>query len=301
NTYCIGGPEHAPHVISQLKLQPGEMLELDLELDPGSYTIRGPQLPYTIPVGISSESKQNTLKLNLSAAGHDQSMTPLSPGRQRLILKNEYEIPILLRLERSIRKNDVLTAADASRIELFRELFPEQVLSSQQLMDFSTFTILGVQIDGIEELFSVSGDVTALHQIESEMKYLCQLAELHGGEIAKAQEDRTLIIFRDSTQAIQLAAKLLDRSANATDALPLGLALHRGNALAKTMNGKMDYFGRAVTATGILLQRAAAHTLLLSDEYQTDNDLILALNEADLTAVENTSSYRHTRQSIEIQ
>ena len=301
STYCIGGPEHAPHVVSQLKLQSGEILELDLELDSGSYTIRGPQLPYTIPVCISSESPINTLRLNLSTGDQKQSLIPLSPGRQRLILKNEYNIPILLRLERSIRKNDVLTAADASRIELFRKLFPEQVLSSQQLMDFSTCTILGAQIAGVEELFSLSGDATALQKIEAEMKYLRQLAELHGGEIAKAQEDRTLIIFSDSTHAIQLAAKLLERSANAKDALPLGLALHRGNALAKTMNGKIDYFGKAVTSTGILLQRAAAHSLLLSDECQTDKDLILALNEANLTAYENAGSYRNPRQSMEVQ
>src|SRR5207253_1584406 len=47
-TYCIGGPAHSPHVVAQVRVGPGERLDLDLELPEGAYRLRGPQLPFTI-------------------------------------------------------------------------------------------------------------------------------------------------------------------------------------------------------------------------------------------------------------
>src|SRR5207302_10107944 len=43
-TYCIGGPAHSPHVVAQVRVAPGERMQLDLELPEGAYRMRGPQL-----------------------------------------------------------------------------------------------------------------------------------------------------------------------------------------------------------------------------------------------------------------
>ena len=47
-TYCIGGPAHSPHVLAQVRVAPGERIELDFELPAGSYRLRGPQLPWSV-------------------------------------------------------------------------------------------------------------------------------------------------------------------------------------------------------------------------------------------------------------
>ena len=48
-TYCIGGPEHLPHVVAQVRVAPGERIDLNLQLAEGTYRLRGPQLPYSVP------------------------------------------------------------------------------------------------------------------------------------------------------------------------------------------------------------------------------------------------------------
>ncbi len=62
-TYCIGGPIHAPHVVAQARMSPGEKLEFDLALDAGTYTLRGPQLPYTAQ--LIAESNQGAIRTSL--------------------------------------------------------------------------------------------------------------------------------------------------------------------------------------------------------------------------------------------
>ena len=47
-TFCLGGPAEAPHVVSQTRINPAETVQLDLQLDAGTYILRGPQLPFTI-------------------------------------------------------------------------------------------------------------------------------------------------------------------------------------------------------------------------------------------------------------
>ncbi len=48
-TFCIGGPGHTPHVLMQIRIQPGERFEVDLMLEEGDYTIAGRHLPTTWP------------------------------------------------------------------------------------------------------------------------------------------------------------------------------------------------------------------------------------------------------------
>src|SRR5262249_20264685 len=45
-TYCLGGPAHSPHVAAQMRVAPGERLDLELALPEGAYRLRGPQLPF---------------------------------------------------------------------------------------------------------------------------------------------------------------------------------------------------------------------------------------------------------------
>ena len=45
-TFCVGGPAHSPHVAVQVRIAPGERMELELTLPEGAYRLRGPQMPH---------------------------------------------------------------------------------------------------------------------------------------------------------------------------------------------------------------------------------------------------------------
>src|SRR5690606_33867425 len=42
--YCIGGPYHAPHVVAQVRLDPGERFVLPLRLEEGDFRLRSAQV-----------------------------------------------------------------------------------------------------------------------------------------------------------------------------------------------------------------------------------------------------------------
>src|SRR5262249_8689797 len=65
-TYCVGGPAHAPPVAAQVRLAPGERLELELTLAEGAYRVRGPQLPVAIEFRVQSGAGLTRWELDLA-------------------------------------------------------------------------------------------------------------------------------------------------------------------------------------------------------------------------------------------
>ena len=123
-TYCIGGPEHLPHVVAQVRIAPGEAPRFepatgrgDLPIARSAVAVRGyPRRPSV---------RGATRGQVLFAAETDPSVpTLLRGGRQSLTLENGYQRELLVRLERTMPLKDVLTAASASSMSLFREIFP---------------------------------------------------------------------------------------------------------------------------------------------------------------------------------
>ena len=70
--YCVGGPAHSPHVAAQVRVAPGETVELELALAEGAYRLRGPQLPYALDFAVrpTAAVRRWDLRLARGAAPH---------------------------------------------------------------------------------------------------------------------------------------------------------------------------------------------------------------------------------------
>ena len=67
--YCIGGPEHSPHVVAQVRLEAGECLDLDVNLVAGDYLLRGPRLAQNGRIRVESKSAPSVVEFVLSELG----------------------------------------------------------------------------------------------------------------------------------------------------------------------------------------------------------------------------------------
>jgi eukaryotic-like serine/threonine-protein kinase len=285
-TYCIGGPEHAPHVIAQARLAPGEALELDLALDAGSYLLRGPQLPYTIPLSATNGGGTACGLVVLSERFDAAHVPILQSGRQLLTLDNRYQKPLLVRVERTIPRIDVITAADASRIPLFRELFPNEILRREQLTNFASSTMLAVRITDPDRAFETWGDVGAFQRIRDRLAQIRHTIEIEGGHVVRELENQILAAFSQTAKALKVAVSIADRpgqEAGVSDEIPVRAALHRGTAMAMSIDGRTDYIGRAVSATLALLDRPGGKNIVFSAELQNDSEVQSALCGLGLT------------------
>jgi eukaryotic-like serine/threonine-protein kinase len=264
--YCIGGPAHSPHVVAQVRVAPGETVELELALEEGAYRLRGPQLP---AVDVRVQSGAAGVTRWEADLGHlTKASVVLRPGGQVLALLNPTAVELVARLERTADRDDALTAARAASLALFRELFPGEVLSAGRLVSVSNVTLLASEVVGLGEL-SESDGFARLHD---HLRQLEALARENGGALVKASGDGGLAAFSGPAEAVRALLKL--------PASGLRVALHRGPALAATINDTLDYFGVTVRRLHELLRRTVPGERLASQAVLDDPAAMAALTEA---------------------
>ena len=146
-TYCIGGPAHSPHTLAQLRIAPNERIELALELTEGSYRLRGPQLPWSVDFEVLFSATYRRWEIDLGLPQAPEHPAALRAGGQFLFLYNPHPRELVICVERTVQRNDALTAARAASLVLFRELFPRELLAPGQLATVSMVTLLVTALD----------------------------------------------------------------------------------------------------------------------------------------------------------
>jgi serine/threonine protein kinase/class 3 adenylate cyclase len=271
-TYCIGGPAHAPHVAAQVRVAPGERLELDLGLREGSYQLRGPQLPFVLDFRVSPSAAARRWELGLGRPPVPDLTPVLQTGRQVVALANDSDQELLVRVERTASREDALTAARASALALFRELFPQEVLSSGLLVSVGSMTLLVTDLDQVAQLFAEQGEARTVGLLHHHFRLLEEQIRRERGTIVKTLGEGLLAAFPEAVAAVRVGLDLpavLESSA-ATRTLRLRVGVHRGPVMMATVNDRLDYLGTTVRHAMQLPQFARGGELILTQAVAAD-------------------------------
>ena len=176
--YCIGGPAHSPHVASQTRLSAGETVDLGLELPEGHYVLRGPQLPFFIPVDIDAASKIDRLVVDLSAGWNRRASAEMTALRQLITVSNRSDHEILFRIERSSIPDDAVTALQAAGLPFFRQYFANQIPTAQQLASVQNLTFILVTNRDADELVLRVGELASCELRKQHLEQLVELVQL---------------------------------------------------------------------------------------------------------------------------
>jgi len=284
-TYCVGGPAHSPHVVAQARVGPGERIELELALSEGAYRLRGPQLPFTLDFRVDPAVRAARWDLVLSQSPGVDLPRVLRPGGQLFALSNDSEQELLVRLERAAQRADALTAARASSMALFRELFPGEALSPGQLISVTTLTFLVTDLVGATQLYRDLGDARAFTLIHEYFRLTQESVVNEGGALVKTVGEGILAVFSDPVAAVRVAAGLpaLLAKNKTTRALGVRVAGHRGAALAATLNDHLDYFGATLNQAMQLPALVAGGEMVLTQALAADPGVAALLQAKGLT------------------
>ncbi len=267
--YCIGGPAHSPHVVAQVRLKPGEKFSCDLNLGEGLYRVRGPQLPYSVEFRVLSDSGVSRWELDLSRGPTADTPRTVQAGTQFFVLTNDQGHELVARLERVASRADALTAARAAATPLFRELFPGECLSGNQLIRVEQITLLLTRLDRAQQLYFEVGDARAFERVHEHFQRLNQIVQREGGSVVKTLTEGIEAVFTEPLSAVR--AGLAMRELGESD---LSIAIHRGPAMVATLNDHLDYFGATVsTAEQLLataLRRDSTAQLVVSNSIAAD-------------------------------
>jgi serine/threonine protein kinase/class 3 adenylate cyclase len=281
-TYCIGGPAHSPHVFAQVRVAPGERMELDLELPEGTYRLRGPQLPWSVDFPVRKTATHWRWDVELASGPGPDGPPALRAGSQVLYLKNSHDQELVVRVERRASVGDALTAARAASLALFRELFPGEILAPGQLATVSMVTLLvtALDVDQADALYQELDDARAFNVIHEHFARLCAAIRAGGGAVVKTVGEGMLASFGDVTAAVRTALGLPGELAasEVTRSLRLRSGIHRGRMLAATLNDQLDYFGTTARQATAILQHARGDELVLTRAVASDSEVGALLN-----------------------
>jgi class 3 adenylate cyclase len=299
-TYCIGGPAHSPHVIAQVRVGSGERLELDLGLPEGSYRLRGPQLPFALDFRVQASATMSRWDLNLARGPDPDLPRRLKPGQQLIALLNDHVQELVVRVERTAPRDDALTAARASALALFRELFPEEVLSPGQLVSVANVTLLVTNLDQAGNLYGELGDARAFAMLHEHFRLLEEQIRREGGALVKTVGEGVVAAFTDPVAAVRTALDLprLLADHEATRRLQPRVGVHRGPAMAATLNDHLDYFGTTVNVATQLPQVGRGGEVILTQTIAADPQVAVLLRSRTLEIEILTADLAGTRDRL---
>ena len=145
---------------------------------------------------------------------------------------------------------------------LFRELFPSEVLSSDQIVSVTHITVLRVKIHGTQQLYESLGDGPAFNQIRASFDRILRAVKVNAGAVVKTIGEGALASFADPTSAVQTAIDLVQ--SNSEGDLRLSVAIHSGTAMVATVDERLDYFGKTLKTLEQLIEAAVPQTMALT-------------------------------------
>jgi len=258
-TYCIGGPAHSPHVLAQVRLAPGERFLLDADLDEGAYRLAGRWSDRSWDFRVAAHAPHDEWHLRLDAGLAPGIARSLRPGRPRIHLENDLPREAVVRLERTDGRASAFTAAHAASHPLFRELFPAEALSPDQLVAVSHVAVVVAETEDPTHLYYEGREGRAFRELVGLRDELERRALTEGGTVVKLLGHGVLAVFTDTRAALRAALALHAGAPRAR------LVLHAGAAMMTTIDGRLDYFGRLIHEAEVFSDHVGAGELLISE------------------------------------
>ncbi len=221
------------------------------------------------------------LDLHLAPGPTPPSVGVLQSGRQTLTLTNDHPLEVTARVERTAARTDALTAARASTLALFRELFPGQAPAPGRLAGLSALALLVTDLDPAGQLYEQFGDAEAFGVLHDYLEAAGESVRREGGAVVKSVGEGLLASFLDTAAAVRVALELAGRDVSG---LRPRVAVHHGPVMAATINDRLDYFGSTVSLTLRLTQRVGGGEVVLTLPAASDPEVAALLRERGLTA-----------------
>lgn len=261
--FCMMSPAATPHVRVQREVAAGATLTLPLEIEPGAYRLRTVE-----PGGERNVDHAGGAFPAVVARGDTVEAGPLAePGQIRLA--NESDRPLSLVIESRDWRKDALTGPRVIAMPVFRELCPAQVLRPGDDVVIGQVTIMFSDLKGSTALYESIGDSAAYSLIRDHFAYFAGHVREHRGILVKTIGDAVMAAFDEPVNAVRAALAIQRDVRNfnmrhGTNAITIKLGLHRGECIAVTTAGLLDYFGAAVNLAARLQGQSHGHDIVVS-------------------------------------
>jgi class 3 adenylate cyclase len=189
--------------------------------------------------------------------------------------------------------------------QTFRDFFRSEVISATEGIAVLDVTLVFTDLKGSTALYERIGDLNAYIQVQRHFQHLLDATVRHNGAVTKTIGDAVMAAFSTAADAVQAALDMreavdqLNRDRPQRDFI-LKIGVHRGAAIAVTLNERLDYFGQTVNIAARVQNLAEGDEICITEEVYgapAVAEIIapykVAKSEAELKGVSNAMSVYH--------
>lgn len=178
-----------------------------------------------------------------------------------------------------------LTGKRLLTTQTFRDLFRSEGIRASEGLSVTDITLLFTDLKGSTALYDRIGDLNAFALVHQHFERLQAVTVRHRGAIIKTIGDAVMAAFLGPADAVRAALDMRGEIAAFNRDRPdrelvLKIGIHKGAAIAVTLNDRLDYFGQTVNIAARVQALADADEIVLSEDVFEADDVRLAL--ADL-------------------
>ena len=158
--------------------------------------------------------------------------------------------------------------------QTFRDLFRSEAICSAEGISVRDITLLFTDLKGSTDLYERIGDLNALSLVQQHFERLREVTACHGGAIIKTIGDSVMAAFVEPADTVRSALAMLREMETFNHHLSgreviLKIGIHRGAAIAVTLNGSLDYFGQTVNIAARVQNLSGAKEICVTSEVLT--------------------------------
>jgi class 3 adenylate cyclase len=201
-------------------------------------------------------------------------------------------------LERLAWSYDILTAAQVTNLQEFRELFETQVISPHEQITVGSQVIVFTDLRGSTAMYNRVGDAPAYGLVRTHFDVLSQAVRNHHGGIVKTIGDAVMAVFSDLADGLAAVHEMHEKLPGANPdpsmsaRLSLKTSLHLGPCLAVNANDKLDFFGSTINLAARMVGSCKGDDLTVSDDLYRRPEMEQFLDTLNVTAEPSEVTFR---------
>lgn len=216
---------------------------------------------FFVAVGGAPAAAQQRLCIEFTNDGWRVPDSVLAPGRVEIELRNSTDRRLFVTVTEfvdgiphccvTLEFEPHLSAARLLTTQTFRDLFRSELIKGTEGIGVRDITLLFTDLKGSTALYERIGDLNAFSLVQQHFEKLTDVTVRHNGAIIKTLGDAIMAAFVTPAEAVAAGLAMRAETATFNEAQPerdfiLKVGLHRGAAIAVTLNDRLDYFGQSV-------------------------------------------------------
>ena len=263
-------------------LEPGKTIQIEVEAEAGAlygFSIDGDAgFLFPIDPALPASDRKVAVRCDENACQPDGITLPAgkltldiaSSGNKRVAL-GVFQFPPNVDRPPPLHFAPFLSGKRLLTTQTFRDLFRSEVIRGSEGLGVKDIALLFTDLKGSTALYDRIGDLNAFALVQQHFDRLQDVTVRHNGAIIKTIGDAVMAAFLNPADAVQAAVEMRSEIASFNErqpdkALILKIGVHKGAAIAVTLNDRLDYFGQTVNIAARVQNLADAGEIFVSED-----------------------------------